>query len=461
MDEQILFFNGINAESGEYLKPPVSFRLPSPSTRRMREVKDDVNLKDLSKTGWGVIFAQGDPMEPAIREAMQPLLEHRRKQASLIDARRYQEYTGRRAYRLGEGKQDFLLRQNISPGTLDPDLVPYYLLLVGDPSTIPYPFQYQLDVPCAVGRIHFDTLDEYERYAQSVVEAETRPPERPRKTVLFGPRHLNDPPTDISVKHLLKPLADELGKRRDWETSAILAEDATKSRLASLLGGEETPSLLFTGGHGMGFTCGRPRQRSYQGALLCQEWLGYGHGAPPDCYFSADDLSDSARMSGLISFHFACYSAGTPVYDGFSRNGERQISPEPFVARLPQRMLSHPRGGALAVVGHVDQACESSFLWRTAGSQVLTFAHTLLRLQDGYPVGAATEPMNRRYAEISSDLFARRDMEKAEEWEAFLQIACQDARNYVVVGDPAVRLPVPSGPPPRQKRYRDGRPVSA
>ena len=168
-------------------------------------------------------------------------------------------------------------------------------------------------------------------------------------------------------------------------------------------------------------------------------------GRTPD--LSADDLDSSARLGGLISFHFACYSAGTPAFDGFSTNGERPIAPEPFVARLPQRMLSHPGGGALAVVGHVDTAIESSFLWKMAGSQVLTFSNTLWRLLEGYPVGAAMEPMNRRYMEISSDLYSG-DIEHREDWEAFLRMACQDARNYVIVGDPAVRLPTP----PQKKR---------
>lgn len=462
MDDQILFFNGIDAESGEYLKPPRLFWLKTRPHREFTAIKGDDDLKDLSKTGWGIVFAQGDPRTPAILEALQPLLKRRREQASAAKERRYREYTGEHGYRSGEGKQEFLGRQKTSPGTIDPDNVPYYLLLVGDPKSIPYPFQYQLDVPCAVGRIHFDTLDEYERYALSVVKAETQPPERPRKTVLFGPRHQNDPATEISLRHLLEPLRDELRAAGDWELSTAFAEDATKAHLRSVLGGPDTPALLFTGGHGTSFRLGKERQRPCQGALLCQEWLGHGHIARPDVYFSAEDLDDSVRLGGLISFHFACFSAGTPAYDGFSTNGERQIAPEPFVARLPQRMLSHRNGGALAVVGHVDTACESSFLWKVAGSQVLTFANTLVRLQEGYPVGAAMEPMNRRYAEISSDLFSRKDMGDAKDWEAFLSIACQDARNYVIVGDPAVRLFTQPPLQPQTKRrgaIRDGRSV--
>lgn len=457
MNEHILYFNGIDADSGDYLRPPKTLYLEPPQERRPRYVRYDVDLKDLASAGWGIVLACGDPLEKVILEALTPLLDLRRSQASGEKPNRYQEFTGDRGYLQGESKLDFLERLGIGPGPVDPDRLPYYILIVGSPEQIPYSFQYELDVPCGVGRIYFESVEEYARYARSVVEAETRAPERPRKVVLFGAQ--SDPPTEVSVNELLVPLGEALQKRSNWELETIFGEAASKSRLGAVLGGEETPSILFTAGHGVGFRCGGPNQRLSQGALLCQDWPGKGHLATPAHYFTADDVSGSTRLRGLVSFHFACYSAGTPIHDDFSLNGGRpQIAPQAFVARLPMSLLSHPAGGSLAFVGHVDQACESSFVWRTAGSQVLVFTECLARLQDYYPVGAALEPLSQRYAELAASLtsmFDRSQLNSGISDEiVLLQHACRDARNYVIVGDPAVRLPVATPPPAKRRILR-------
>ena len=127
-----------------------------------------------------MIFACG--ADPAIYEALSPLLKLRKQQAG----ERYREYVGPAAYRsaaagrTAESKQDFLGRNGAGPGPVDPQVVPCYLLIVGDPDSISFQFQYRLDVQYAVGRIHFDCVAEYAAYAESVV------PPRPAGWLLRG-----------------------------------------------------------------------------------------------------------------------------------------------------------------------------------------------------------------------------------------------------------------------------------
>lgn len=475
--EEVEVFNGINGSTGRYLTTPTGrdlvqqVRKPPLDPAGLREYQwwteryglDDPNRaavqqvdpKDLGEAGWAVLF--GPSIGKEVKAALDPLLRHRKAQAGPL----FREI----AYKPGESKQEFLLRNSAGPGPANPQKLPYYVLLVGDPSEIPYRFQYELDVQYAVGRIHFQEADDYRRYAEGVVAAETSSP-RPKQLTLFGVRNPDDPSTLRTSSELIEPLYKALEAMRvedAWSLRLELAEKATKERLAALLGGSETPALLFTACHGMAFPEDPALQPRYQGALLCQNWPGpqqWQQAIPETFYFSADDIPAEADIRGLITFHFACYSAGTPDYSDFDHpmlGGRAQVSALPFLARLPQRLLSQ---GALAVMGHIDRAWTTSFSWKTPGQtpldpaeaaelakaeQIEVFESTLRRLLEGHPVGSAIEYVNQRHAELSVELSGL-----WEDFESQLPVgkerfsrawrANNDARNFIVVGDPAVRL---------------------
>jgi hypothetical protein len=465
-----LIFNGINGATGDYDLPPMTAQdlskiiagqekideglLNELKQRRQAHlgVKEGVDPTDLAKSGWGVIFAAKDERAAAVKDALAELLKRRREQAG----DRYHEYIGGEGYRPDESKNQFLSRYHSGPGPVDPDVMPYYLLIVGGPEAIPYRFQYELDVQFAVGRIHFDTLEEYAQYARSVVQAEAGGLALPRQATFFGVRTADDQATMLSADHMVKPLAQKVAEQPGWNVRTLLEGDATKSNLAKLVGGSETPTLLYTASHGMSFPDGDPRQLAHQGALLCQDWPGPGKWKKPilpEFYFSADDVGSEARLLGSMAFFFACYGAGTPKMDEFARQalkGRAEIAPYSFIAKLPRRLLSHPNGGMLAVVGHVERAWGYSFMWDRAGEQLTVFESTLKQLMGGAPLGLSIEYFNNRYAEISTVLTGMID---DLEWPdsaakvdklalAGMWTANNDARAYVIIGDPAVRLPL-------------------
>jgi hypothetical protein len=464
---EIFYFNGINGETGDYALPPATLQEIAVLARQAwldEGERDDVQAlcskgrrlrcgeaKDLAQAGWGVIFAQNDERVPAIYAALAELLGWRRAQAGRFHEHYYREYLGEEGYRPGDTKESFLARFGVGPGSVDPDDMPYYLMIVGDPATIPYSFQYQLEVAYAVGRLSFATIEEYARYAHNVVQMEAAPAvDRQRRAVFFGPRHPGDPATALSADQLVAPLAVFAdGRLPGWETWIVPPEKATKARLGSLLGGGETPDLLFTAGHGLVLANGSPQQLERQGALVCQDWPGaqvWRGPLAPEHYFAAEDLPADPKLNGLIAFHFSCYSAGSPAVADFQppQAEPKALAPHPFVSRLPQRLLG---AGALAVIGHVERAWECS-MWPNPGRHRV-FEDVVERLLTDHPVGLAMECFRDLYAEVSTDLATSLQADRPVD-EAVLVArwtAGNDARNYAVLGDPAVRLPVGTGMP--------------
>jgi hypothetical protein len=492
--------NGIDGSTGAYLTPSLTAAQIATLAQggrldvaELRELEDKAragasidtpfpmiegaDAGDLAQAGWAVVFpaaARGSAearRQAEIREALAPLLALRRQQAGRVREQRYREYmdTGSDGdglgYRPGETKQQYLARLGAGPGPVNPDKVPYYLLLVASPAEIPYRIQYQLDVQYAVGRLYFDTVDEYAAYARSVVDVETGGVTRPPRATFFGVANPDDTATQLSLAYLVEPLASAAADRlagRDVAVERVLGEQATRARLADIY--RDAPAFLFSACHGMGFPAGDARQLALQGALLCQDWGGPGSRLERGHYFGGEDLDPRSDLRGMIAMCFACFGLGTPGHEDFTRRGlspgpgqdqaqARSIAPHDFVARLPQRMLATPGGGALAVIGHVDRAWSSSFLWIDARGQRQTQAHldvfesTVAGILDGKRVGHALEHFNLRHAELSSDLSARieemqhYDVELDENEIAQLWVFRNDARNYALLGDPAVRLP--------------------
>jgi hypothetical protein len=479
-----LVFNGIDATTGGYslsgLDPGQVLEVVSrrPSTGRPRGPIPGVDVKNLAASGWGVVFPRN--VEAAVREALGPLLALRRRQVGNDRLFRVLEYDQERndppRAEQGESLEEFFLRHGVSFAQANPVELPYYLLLVGGPEAIPFSFQFQLDVQYAVGRLAFDTPEEYARYTDTVVAAEERRLTLPRRVALFGVLNEDDLATDLSTEQLVAPLADALAKAQEarrngkgpgggagspeaaggtggppWEIASVVGRGATKARLQALLGGDETPALAFTASHGLCFRPGHQCQLDRQGSLLCSDWPGPKKSPrpiPEESYLSAADVADGARPAGLVAFHFACYSAGTPLVDDFAvATGDRPeaIAARPFVARLAQRLLGHPRGGALAVIGHVERAWGYSFFWQHLKAQVQPFAVAFEAMLDGCPVGGAMESFGQRYATLATQLVDA--LERREAGEAAvaarlkdLWTAHNDAKSYALLGDPAVRM---------------------
>jgi len=469
-DTNVVYVNGIDIDTGEYAFAPRSIDdlakhvLVHPSVRGFAEwhverprsfgVQFGMNPAKLDEAGWAIVFHEDTPQD--VQGALEPLIKLREQQAGT----RFKTLD----YKKGEQTRAWYQRHHISAGNLDPEIVPYYLLLVGAPDLIPFDFQYLLGVEYAVGRIAFDAAGDYERYARSIVDYERANTIPNAKEIAFwGTRHLGDPATNLSASFLIDPLAEGVAQAAGalkrpihsdvgYERTLHLGDDATKETLLANLHATKPPAMLFTASHGMAMRSGHPKQLTDQGALLCQDWPGFGT-MRPEHYLAAVDIADDANVKGTVAFLFACFGDGTPDADQFpmdlSQAGAAPpLAPKPFIAALPRRLLAHPNGGALAVIGHIDRAW--SFSMQTSNmpeAQIGTFRNTLGFVLSGDPVGNAIRgQFGARFASLSTALasatspVAPAAMHLSDRDLVAFWLERNDAQNYVVLGDPAVRI---------------------
>ncbi len=127
------------------------------------ELPSELDPQDFSQAGWGAIFPWDKDYSAKYR--LQRLLDYRRQQAGKL----YKEF----AYKEGESPRAFLwYRHGVAPGVIDPAIMPYHLLIVGNPKEVPDSLEHELRINRMVERVYFDNAAHYEDYAQRIIEEE-------------------------------------------------------------------------------------------------------------------------------------------------------------------------------------------------------------------------------------------------------------------------------------------------
>lgn len=446
----------------------------------------DVDQEDLAQARWALVVSATD--DARIIEALWPLIEHRALQQGIAlpsiafrPGETCAEWASRYAdirqpweqrvpvlvCRPNERVNGWLARHGTMAGPVKPSQgVPFYLLIAARPGPlapndqafISFNFQYELDIFWGVGRVCFTDergqhrYADYTAYAQRLVDYERRKANEirlRREIVYFGTRHDLDKSTERSAVELVTPLAAwhdrGLPQRQGYSKRLLLAKDAARSNFEQALReGNQPPAILFSATHGLGLPANDRELIPYQGALVTQDWTGFG-GIKREHWFAAEDLPSTLSLEGMVALLFACYGAGCPQQDEFifdPNKGRPLIAPFAFVAQLPQQMLLR---GALGVVGHVERAWTYGFSMDGARGQTQSFEDVIGRLVAGKRLGSATDQFNV--------IQAARSMTLAEELESIkfgkqpeprelstLWMARNDARNYMLLGDPAARL---------------------
>ncbi|MFP2925543.1 hypothetical protein ACLESO_10050 [Pyxidicoccus sp. 3LG] len=421
------------------------------------------NPNDLHLQRWGLVVPKG-PRGDALLALVEPL--RRRRQASQGDApvfiyRVPPEMDGPRAARW---KKEVFRHEGMANADR-----PRYLLLLGDLHEVPLELQQALATDAFVGRLAFASDAGYAAYVDKVLRWEDAAPSESRARMLFYTARDGTSATELGHRVLVAPSAAACRKRQELHSFphadlVSLGDDGAVS-LSSLLdhAADRRPGVLFTLSHGRGRPASgwaRPEARlEHQGELKL----------PDGSFLPASELASRPFLPGGIWFSFACFSAGTPARSSYAhwlrqlpesdpnarrglealpRQGER-----PFVSSLPQAALANPEG-PLAVMGHVDLAWSHSFSDRGRGTPS-RFIELLKELAGGSRAGVAFLSLMQVLCDTSSELTELYNLEAQERTyglpstidpleRARLWMARQDLANYILLGDPAVRLSLAS-----------------
>jgi hypothetical protein len=405
---------------------------------------------ELSETGWGVLYASD--LADGVREQLKPLLDKRKQDVGKASDLLFKEFT----VEAGTTARDWCkpLKVDLSVAVRPRMGVPYYLLIVGSPESISFEFQALLKMQFAVGRLYFDDLEDYGRYAASVVAYETTQPEQAKNAAVWITGIPGDPATQMLSTALKTDFTDPdnpLGAPKFNLEAFIGVDEATRPQLIEILRGNleyGRPAVIFVGTHGLKCkvdATNPARQLARQGALITQEYNPAQPAPDTEWLLTGGDVPDDARLDGTMVVLFACFSGGCPRNNSYKTNPDGSPIPvalNDMICRLPQVLLSR---GALAVLGHVDAAFPYSFQGADGAPTPQVLRDPLQRLMQGRPAGWATASLSLQWTMLSVQL-------DSPEYAALetsdpglfghVVTAKTNAKNYILLGDPAVKLRV-------------------
>ena len=416
---------------------------------------------DLAEQRWAVIAPEG-PEGDALLAAVDALIAARAEQQG-APVRIYRVPPRMRAEEAARWRKGVFQTSERDPR----DLARYQLVL-GDLDGVSAELQALQATDGFVGRLAFDRRADYVAYVDKLMSYETGLKRHAQKAI-FHTVHDGTGATTVGHRALVEPaieLARALQERRRRAFPAELCvsgDPVDPSRDDLLRDAAAAGSVLFSVSHGEG----APRrgwpsaaeQRARQGAM--------SFGA--DGRLAAEDLAGADFLPGGLWFMLACFGAGTPDTSKYRRwldlllaQGQFHGRPEvvlgslprpgepPFVAALPKAALASPRG-PLGFIGHVDLAWTYAFRELDTGkatNRPQRFVHALASALRGDRLGVAFHALFRFLAQTNTELTALDEDEVADPTRrAHLWMLRNDLAGYVLLGDPAARLPVTEAAP--------------
>jgi hypothetical protein len=449
-------------------------RLPVPAQLRNRG--GDPN--DLDGQRWALIVPEGEA-GARLEALVRPLVDKRRDDQGGRDVRVYRVPARMDTEAALRWHREVYLDDELPEAEL-----PLYQLIAGGLDQVPLALQQVQMLDGVVGRIAFADDRGYEAYVAKLLQWERAPSPIARARSVFYTAHDGTGATQLGYQALVAPALAIARKDRDGGNFAAadvveLGQPGRPPAPDELVAGVSAaePAVLMTVSHGAGAPrAGWPSldaQRRLQGAM------SFGKAGK----LTADDLVGRPFLPGGVWLMFACFGAGTPgesAYrpwlDGLRQLGQFAGAIEPvlrslpaagepgFISALPEALLANP-DGPIAFIGHIDLAWSYSFQELDAArgprnrprrfTQVLHYALRRDRIGLAFrELVSSALAADTELATLYGDQ-ARKGgaMDTAQLARlSHLWMLRHDLMGYVLLGDPAARLPITPAPPAPPRR---------
>lgn len=383
---------------------------------------------------------------------------------------------------------------------------PRYLCILGDLDQVSLATQEVLAMDGFPGRLVCRDEAGYRSYVDKVLRWEGQPSRHDRPRALFYTVHDGTGATRSGHDKLLAPC--HALARHDWDSrGGDGAFRSTQPVLAGPTGSPDPddflsmaqsrePTLLFSMSHGMG----PPRRRRWtpEKARESQGAMVFGAEDP----IMPSDVESDWFLPGGLWFYYACFGAGTPSrsayhhwLDMLASSGVQGMSnlggvlkgldqDGGFTSGLAKAALANPKG-PLGIISHIDLAWSYGFEeiridddHQVHGKgRAHDYYNLLVKLVAGERLGVSILRLQMALHDVSGKLnrcynrFKERgagaegddDSDRAALGNLWMRR--QDLLGYVVLGDPAVRLPLAEaarpGAPSRRQQGQGARPGRA
>lgn len=423
------------------------------------------NPNDLSRQRWGVIAPAGERGDRLLALAA-PLIARRAAQQGVepevtrVPGRLPAQaaFTWKEQRFIGEGRS-----------AID-DSVPRYRMILGDLHEVPPHVHQVLATDGFVGRLAFDEDEDYAAYVDKVLRWEKAPSAARQPAARLYTVRDGTQATTAGAEHLMGALHGSLHDKWTMGSVPLASLDSHGDRRPdrddfARTVRETEAGVVFSLSHGLGAPDDgwRNAERMYR----LQGAMSFGD----DGWLEGRDVAKGAFMPGGLWFMFACFGAGTPGDSAYHQwlkvladEGESdaaevaavleslpdRVGGHPFVAGLPKRALANP-DGPLGFVGHIDLAWTYSFqrLDKKVRARPGKFTELVKHAARADRFGIAFDALYHALVDVDSQLNEmQRVIERGEQPRlsradrGHLWMLRQDLMGYVLLGDPAARLPL-------------------